>query len=341
MSRVVDDQDMSSSSDYMGSSAKRVKGDKEEGVGPDDRRKRKEEKRKKREANIEDKFNTILKAVGGVQTQMSTLSTQVTSIQSDVGTIKSDLGAFKQQTNSKFEEIDQKLQQHSKSILELQNANSNPDFGVSAGGSGSGPGGGGGGGGVGGGNSADWVPKSKRKIIFVRGFPYDSLGTDVVADVREATKDFEDSISDITAPKLTSFAKIFFKDSGGMWNFLKRMKGLKLKSTKWPDAKLFHGIDQTAAERLIGKKVAKALSIARDFTTTSGIFTEEEAKKGVDGDSDRGIVYVVLPGRAPVRLWTYNKDTGLFVIGGSVEDLGWNIPWDTETSTINAVSLGP
>ena len=42
---------------------------------------------------------------------------------------------------------------------------------------------------------------------------------------------------------------------------LKSMKGLKLASARWPDAKLFHQIEQSGDERFMGKRVAWARNV--------------------------------------------------------------------------------
>ena len=174
-------------------SAKRTKPDK------------KEKKEKKKEE--EGKFDQIMSGLAPLQAlpgQMAGLSGQLGSLQAQVGNISADLSSFKTDTTNKVNEIQKTLDEHAKQIDELKSAPAPIDLTHSTPASSN--------------ARSDFVPKGKRKCVVIRGFPFDTLSTDIVEDLRGLMEDYKDDISDISAPgKLSSIGKVFFKDSNGMW----------------------------------------------------------------------------------------------------------------------------
>jgi len=298
-------------------SAKRTKGDKE--------------KKEKKEKKEEDKFDRIMSGLAPLQAlpgQMAGLSGQLGSLQAQVGTISADLTAFKTDTTNKVNEIQKTLDNHAKQIDELKNAPAPIDLAQSAPASSN--------------ARSDFVPKGKRKCVVVRGFPFDTLSTDIVEDLRGLLEDHKDDIADITAPgKLSSIGKIFFKDSNGMWGFLKAMKGKKLKSIKFPDAKLTHSIDQTVEERVMYKRTMYIIEALKTYITEHNLVGDTELRKVADGDGDKGYAFVHLPGALPVRVVEYLRSEGRFVVCAKAAELNWeNFGFQKVVDEANQLNLG-
>ena len=175
------------------------------------------------------------------------------------------------------------------------------------------------------GGGKPFVPKSQRRIVVVRGYPYDTLGQDIAKDLKDITQDYASSLEDVNAPgKLTSSGRLVFNDPGSMWNFLKRMKGNKLKSKMFPEAKLWHSIEQTESERLMSIRVSYINKQFKEYVIEKGLAMDDEgARRIIDGDWARGYVFVRLEGSKPVRLMEYNRSEEKFQKGAEVDTLGW------------------
>ena len=267
-------------------------------------------------------FEGIQGTVSGLQGQLSGVAGQMTGL-------TAELMQFKQETNTKFQTIDEHLKLHADQIKSLQAApvpstsvSTTPlDFGASP-------------------QSTDFIPKNRRKIVVVRGFPYDTLSGDIVDELRTMVGP-NTTIVNITAPgKLASIGKIIFKDSGSMWAFLVAMKGKKLKSTKFPNAAFTHSIDQTVPERLMGKQTSHMVNSLRTFALEKRLINEEAMKKAIDGDWDRGYCYAKLGDEPVIRLIEWDKNTSAYVVCAGATNLGWDFDWAQLALDTTNVTLG-
>jgi len=300
----------------------------ESGREPIAKRTKADQEKKEKKEKKEDKLDKILGAVAGLPGQVAGLSGQLGTLQAQVGTISSDLSAFKTDTTNKVNEIQKTLDSHAKQIEELKSAPA-PTIDLTQSPANSNA-------------KSDFVPKGKRRCVVVRGFPFDTLSADIVDDLRGLLDDYKDDIADITAPgKLSSIGKVFFKDSNGMWVFLKSMKGKKLKSTKYPGAKLSHSIDQTADERLMFKRTAYIIEALKTYITENNLVEDTELRKVADGDGDKGYAFVHLPGALPVRVVEYLRSEGRFVVCAKAAELNWeSFGFQKVVDEANQLSLG-
>ncbi len=91
--------------------------------------------------------------------------------------------------------------------------------------------------------------RNKRRIVVVGGFDRDTPGEILVEKLKTLTVSYKDTLEEIQSfGKLASVGKLIFKNSDGMWQFLKSMKGKRLEEDLW------HSIISTKEERIIAKQ---------------------------------------------------------------------------------------
>ena len=287
-----------------------------------------EEKRRKEEPSLssmmgfmKEGFGNLQGTVGGMQHQLAGVAGQMTGL-------TAELLAFKSETHSKFVSIEESLKLHAEQIAQLQAAPASSQQPAASGSSGVSS------------LSTGFVPKNKRKIIVVRRFPWDTLSADIEAELRVLLADVA-NVHKITAPgKLSSMGKVIFKDSDAMWAFLVSMKGKKLISTKYPNAKLFHKIDETTEERLLGKQTSHMVNAIRTFALEKNIVTEASMKKAIDGDWDRGFVYAKIGDAPAVRFIEFDKPATCFTKCSGAATLGWDFDFDLLAQETSNITLG-
>ena len=119
------------------------------------------------------------------------------------------------------------------------------------------------------------------------------------------------------------------------------MKGEKLKSTKFPDAKLSHSIDQTVDERLMFKRTTYIIEALRTYITENNLVEDTGSRKTADGDGDKGYAFVHLPGALPVRVVEYLRSEGRFVVCAKAAELNWgNFEFQKVVDEANQLTLG-
>ena len=297
-----------------------------------EKRKRQEQEEELRRMQEEPTLTSVVDLMksgfGNLQGTIGTMQGQLSGVAGQMAGLTTELLNFKTQTQNNFQTVDQTLKLHAEQIAQLQatpvppSPEPAPTPGTSSF------------------STNTFIPKSQRRIIVVRGFPYDSMSTDIIADLKDITKDVTNLV-DITAPgKLSSIGKLIFKDAGAMWNFLKRMKGIKLKSVKFPQALLNHSIDQNTDERLLAKKVSYIINNIRTHAVAADLVKEEDTKKTIDGDWDRGYVFVKLEGRPAIRVCDYNKTTNIFTRNPATDGLEWVINFEAIIGEANVLTLG-
>ena len=74
--------------------------------------------------------------------------------------------------------------------------------------------------------------------------------------------------------------------------------------------------------------------------TENDIAEERDLKKVVDGDWDRGYVFVRLPGSNPVRIPEFTKAENKFIVCAKSAELGWSLNFQQVADEANQVSLG-
>ena len=203
--------------------AERLRGDR----CPSSRKRDKKDKKEKKEKTDDGDLMGFLKSMKtDLQGSITGLQGQVTGVSGQVSGLTTELRSFKEETNTKFGAGQTTLDDHAAQIKELQEKPAVQQVDMSNPYSAKG-------------GSSSFVPKSKRTVVCVRGFPYDSMSRGIEEDLRVSTAAHADIISSISAPgKLSSVGKLYFKNSEAMWTFLKRMKGTKLTSQKFPQSTL-------------------------------------------------------------------------------------------------------
>ena len=139
-----------------------------------------------------------------ITTQVSTVSSQVGTLQASVGsveksvvTLEKNFSDFKTDATNNINAIRIELATHSKQIEDLRQHPTPVEL-TQAGGDSSKFGAGG--------NSSrppikpEFVPKGKRRCIVVRGFPYDTLSSDIVDETRKLFEPFKQHVPDISSP---------------------------------------------------------------------------------------------------------------------------------------------
>ena len=158
----------------------------------------------------------------------------------------------------------------------------------------------------------DFVPISKRKVVFVGGWPEGGERADIEATLKDLTKECKDSVAEVWATKrVGGSGKIKFLTNDDMWAFLKAHKGVRFNYNGKP---LFHSIDKTSSELDLSGKVAKAVRAIKEHLVSNGV-KMEDTKQWIEADYNIGRVYVRSVLRGPLKL-VFDKPCGekLFVV---------------------------
>ncbi len=283
-------------------------------------RKDKKDKRDKKDAFSASQFDQIMGAIGGVKSEVTDVKVKVSGVSGQLNHLQGEFTTFKEETTNKFDDVRQTLEAHSKNIKELQ------DKAKTGGGSG----------------AADpnpytpgFVPVSKRTVIFVGGFPYNTEKDLILQKLKEMAAPYDDNILDYyTTRKLTSFGKIKFKTSDDMWDFI---NGTKAVVFKFEDKALYHSIDKTESEIKLSKKVSAAVKLLKTHFETNGI-PKADLKKYVDAEWNYGtVMFKDAPTSKFVIAFTKPKGQDDLVVNSEAR-VPWGLDLNEHVEGINAAA---
>eukprot|EP00959_Pyramimonas_sp_CCMP1952_P159606 3338420-Pyramimonas_sp.AAC.2 len=193
--------------------------------------------------------------------------------------------------------------------------------------------------------SADYVPKTRRQIIVVGGFPTDTEKAHILQKLRDIVS-VQQGFPNWTDPSLVedmytpgpfaSIGKIKFRSSQNMWTFLKAFKGHKFSYNGRP---LFHQIDSTEDERQMSKRTSAARNIVikhlKEIQRLSENPTREDLQQTLPCDWDAGIVRYRAQDGMISRLFEANRATGLFEVSPQAQASALQIRWAEHLQDIN------
>ena len=157
--------------------------------------------------------------------------------------------------------------------------------------------------------------RNERKTVVVGGFPRDSSKDLVDKAALELTVGIPGLMDAYSVGKRPQIFKMVFADPKAMWNWLKSMKGKRLR---YKEERLWHTVEKDPEERLLAKKVSFLIGKVKDATKK-----DAEGMKTFlpDPDYEKGIIFVedATSASGVQRLFEIPKNKKDFV----VDEKGW------------------
>eukprot|EP00929_Paragymnodinium_shiwhaense_P082152 TRINITY_DN43207_c0_g1_i2.p1 TRINITY_DN43207_c0_g1~~TRINITY_DN43207_c0_g1_i2.p1 ORF type:complete len:295 (+),score=89.90 TRINITY_DN43207_c0_g1_i2:30-914(+) len=180
--------------------------------------------------------------------------------------------------------------------------------------------------------------KGGKDTLILGGFPMDSPKVYIEDEARRIFAEAK-NIKDLYCPgRRSPICKLEFTSSEAMWAHVKKIKGAKFKSKD--GAALWWTVEKTADERLVSKKVARALKLLTENLIDKAGKSEDEAKKMVEADYTRGIVWLTTGDKESKRIFEKPKGQDMFKIAdGAMGTPGLDLNLAEALAEINLLAL--
>ena len=156
----------------------------------------------------------------------------------------------------------------------------------------------------------------KRQSVVVGGFERDTAKEIIEKRLKIITSEVKDTVKEtFSLGKVSSVGIIVFSSSKCMWDFLKKYKGQRFSHN---DRDLWHSIEKTKEERELCKRVSRGVKIARSQVAQTLGVSDDEAKKKVDGDWVRGMVYLKQE-ETVVRIFEKERDQNVLKLASTAK----------------------
>lgn len=280
-----------------------------------------EAKRSKRSSQLGEDAQAIISSIN------TTIAHTAQALQTQIGSVSADVKSLEQHVKSTTQRVDQHdlrfeaLESEVKALRDLVESGMGQRSGTVVGTSG------------GSSDARTAPPLHKRHSVVVGGFERDTDKKVIDARLKDITKDVKDTVVEcFSFGKLSSCGVIIFKSSGGMWEFLKKYKGTRFNHN---GRELWHSIEKTKLERELAKRVSKAVRVVRSHLQEASGLSEEDAKKRVDADWVKGLVFT-RQGDAAVRIYEKDSINNVLTVAASAKDGAPDLDAAAELASINA-----